>query len=957
MKIIKGETLFGFTIQRIREIPELNGELVEMTHDKTGAALCWMRTEEQNKLFSVAFQTVPEDSTGVFHILEHSVLNGSERFPVKEPFVELLKSSMNTFLNAMTFPDKTMYPVSSRNEKDFLNLMSVYLDAVFAPRILENPNIFYQEGIHVELGEAPSYKGVVFNEMKGAMSNVDNRIEESMSELLFPDTCYRFNSGGNPAKIPDLTYERFLDTYKRFYHPSNARFYLDGAIPIEETLTMIGSYLERYEKREGFPEISFQAPVAVEGSARFEIEPEDSTESRAVLALGKIFGTWEEKTKIYAAKVLCDVLAGSNESPLKRAVLSSGLAEDMELTVMDGLAQPYILLIVRNMKEENSASLLEIIQNTVQRIVTEGLDKKALSASINLLAYHSKQKPEPQGVYRAISALNSWLYGGDPLLYLTNDQTIAELRKMVETSDFEKLLETLLLKEEGRAVLHMLPSVTLGDEERKAEEKRVQAEVDALTEAELRELRNQNEALLQWQKTPDSPENIATLPALSLSEVSETPELTVTQIHQEGEVTVLTHPLTTQGIVYLSMYFPMTQFRLEELAMLSLYPGFYGELPTERHSVLALQQEIKNYIGSLSFSLDVHGPDREKEKCTPCLVVRAGMLEENLDQAKALIREILLETRFDDIDKIREFVMQANEMSRQTIVSNGHLLGFGAVQSHYSAKGAVNEALSGYTSIRFLRRFASDFENVVEDFLSLVHRASDESISRTGLVASVTSTHPASFTDLFEALPAGKPLPKASAYRTELPRRMGIRIPAQIAYALKGYRLSECGMEMNGGIRVVSNILSLAYLWNAVRVQGGAYGAGFPIGRDGGLVCYSYRDPSPARSLKIYDALADFMQEFRDGDEDLEKYIISAVALTEGLHTPAEQGAIADELRFAGVSDADRILNRKQMLSIKRENLTDWNPALQKMAEDGAVCVVGPEEALRECEGLEILEL
>lgn len=244
MKIIKGETLFGFTIQRIREIPELNGELVEMTHDKTGAALCWMRTEEQNKLFSVAFQTVPEDSTGVFHILEHSVLNGSERFPVKEPFVELLKSSMNTFLNAMTFPDKTMYPVSSRNEKDFLNLMSVYLDAVFAPRILENPNIFYQEGIHVELGEAPSYKGVVFNEMKGAMSNVDNRIEESMSELLFPDTCYRFNSGGNPAKIPDLTYERFLDTYKRFYHPSNARFYLDGAIPIEETLTMIGSYLE-----------------------------------------------------------------------------------------------------------------------------------------------------------------------------------------------------------------------------------------------------------------------------------------------------------------------------------------------------------------------------------------------------------------------------------------------------------------------------------------------------------------------------------------------------------------------------------------------------------------------------------------------------------------------------------------------------------------------------------------
>ena len=482
MNITTKTKISGFTVNRVRKNDELNGTLYEMSHDKTGAELCWLDNGEQNKLFSVAFKTLPEDSTGVFHILEHSVLCGSEKYPVKEPFVELLKSSMNTFLNAMTYPDKTVYPISSRNEKDFLNLTSVYLDAAFAPKILENPNIFYQEGIHIEYdAENPVYKGVVFNEMKGAMSGVDDRIEQGINQLLFPDNCYRFNSGGDPAVIPDLTYEQFVETYNRFYHPSNARFFLDGDVPLEKTLEMINSYLEKYEKSSNLPVLAMQKPVADEGTAYYEIAAEENSEKKAVLAFGKIIGTFKDKEKVFAAKVLCDVLADSNESPLKRAVLSSGIAEDMEMFVMDGIAQPYLLIIARNMKHSDSVNLCDIINKTAHQLVKDGLDKKSVLASINRFAFHSKQVSEPQGLYRATSALSSWLYGGDPMLYLEYDEAIEALKKMAETDGFEKLLKELLLDDNGKAVLHMLPSSTLGNEERKTEEKRIHAEISAFT--------------------------------------------------------------------------------------------------------------------------------------------------------------------------------------------------------------------------------------------------------------------------------------------------------------------------------------------------------------------------------------------------------------------------------------------------------------------------------------------
>lgn len=958
MNITTETKICGFTVNRIRKSDEINGTLYEMSHDKTGAELCWLDNGDQNKLFSVAFKTLPEDSTGVFHILEHSVLCGSAKYPVKEPFVELMKSSMNTFLNAMTYPDKTVYPISSRNEKDFLNLTSVYLDAVFAPKILENPNIFYQEGIHIEFDEdTPFYNGVVFNEMKGAMSGVDDRIEQGINSLLFPDNCYRFNSGGAPAVIPDLTYKQFVETYKRFYHPSNSRFFLDGSIPFEKTLEMINSYLEKYDRSDNLPAISMQKPVADEGTDYFEIDNEENSSKKSVLALGKIIGTFNDKEKIFAAKVLCDVLADSNESPLKRAVLSSGIAEDFEMMVMDGIAQPYLLIIARNMKNADSPELFNIIKETANKLVNDGLDKKSILASINHFAFQSKQFSEPQGLYRATSALNSWLYGGDPMLYLEYDEVIEALKKMAETDDFEKLLEELLLEDNGKAILHMLPSSTLGDEERNAEEKRLKAEVSALTEGEKQKLIFQNEKFFLWQQTPDSPEDMQSLPTLSLSEVSETPEFTETIESTENGVKVLYHPISTNGIINISMYFPLTQFSLSELTKLTLLPELFGEFPTENYSVTELQQNVKTYIGRLSFNLEVFGKDNKIEKCTPYLTVRAGILEENLETAKALISEILTKSKFDDISKMHEIVMQTNEMARQSAIGNGHSLAISAVQAQYSAKGAVNEAINGYSPIKFLHKFADDFNATADEFVSLVNRVKNDAICKSNLIVSITATENISVSDLLSEIPDGNESPKDAEYKTDLPKRMGIRIPAQIAFAVKGYHLSCIDAKMNGSLRIASNIISLEYLWNIIRVQGGAYGAGFPVGRNGNIICYSYRDPSPARSLHVYDSLSDFICDFCESDDDLDKFIISSIAATEPLKTPVAEGAAADELWFSGVSEENCIQTRREMLSTNREALKDWCSVFDKMAEDGAVCVVGYEAALNECEDLEILEI
>lgn len=942
----------NFSLKNIRPIPGLEAELVEMVYDKTGTELCWVKSEESNKLFCIGFKTLPEDSTGVFHILEHSVLCGSAKYPVKEPFVSLLKSSMNTFLNAMTFPDKTIYPVSSRNEQDFMNLTEVYLDAVFAPSILTNPNIYRQEGWHYEEKEGElCYNGVVFNEMKGAMSSVDSIAYRTLQGMLFPDNGYHWNSGGDPAVIPDLSYEQFVDTYRKNYHPSNARIFLDGKVPVERVLTLLDEYLSKYEMGSR-QQIQAQNSVSEERSVYYEATNDGSP--KAELALGKIMSGFEDKQKIMALTVLCDVLAGSNDAPLKRAVLESRLCQDMELEIQDGIMQPFMMLTLKNMEDENAAKLEELIHSTAAELADRGISREMLTASINRFAFKTQQMDEPQGLIRCINSLNSWLYEGDPMMYLHFEDAVAGLREMAENGGFEPLLREMLVDTDGLCRLHVLPAENYGEEQRKTENERLAREKAAFSAEKLEEIRAQAQELANWQQTPDSPEDEARLPKLSLSEISPEPAFTGTEVETVNGVTVLRHKVSSNGIIHLSAYFDLTDRSLAQLTELSILGKLLGNLPTKTRDAAKLQNDIKTYLGKLSFSVGQRYAKGCTDKCTPMLTVRCSVLKENLDKAEEIILDILTGTDFRQSERVREIILQTETEKQQAGMMGGHALAMSCALAQFSAAGAVSEATGAISSIRWLHDMAKEFDARFDGFCDLMEETLAKAVCAKRMTLSLTEdghSDPAGFIARF---PEGTRVPESAEYKTELPRALGIRIPAQVSFATIGYHLGLLGEKFRGSGRIVSNILSLDQLWNEIRVQGGAYGAGMRVGRGGGVFTYSYRDPNPARSLGVYRSMAGFMEKLAASGQDISGYIISSIAETEPLVGAAEQGNIADDNYFSGFGYEDAAAERRSMLEATTESLGAWCRALEAMAKDGSICVVGYAGALDGCKDEEL---
>ena len=954
----QGDTLHGFTVTRVRESAELGGRIVEMTYDKTGTELVWIDNGAENKLFSIAFKTLPEDSTGVFHILEHSVLCGSKKYPVREPFVELLKSSMNTFLNAMTFPDKTMYPVSSRNARDFLNLTEVYLDAVFAPDILRNPNIFCQEGWHIEQDAdgTLSYKGVVFNEMKGALSSADELAAEKLMSMLFPDTAYGFNSGGDPAVIPTLTYERFKETYHRFYHPSNARIYLDGAVPAEETFTLLEEYLSQYDRSETLPVLNMQAPVSATDTLYYDLPADESPENRSNLTIGRIIGDWRDRTKMLAVSVMLDAFAVSNETPLKRAVLSAGLAQEMDVYVETSIAQAYLQIHLKNVTDGRADEILPLLRKTAAELIAQGLDKTALEASANRIEFRLMEPAEPQALERCINCMNSWLHGGDPLMYLVYEEAFAEIRKMIADGAFDALMREVFLEEDGTAVLYSLPSHTRGEELRQEEAERLAAIRSAWTDADIAENTALNERLSAWQQTPDSPEQLAKLPQLPLSEVSDQPSWTETVLQEADGVKLLFHPAPCRGIVHITLMFALTDFSLEELTLLSHAGSLFGKLKTAHYSALELQRELKSKLGRLETSVDILAKKKQNETCTPTFAVRCSVLRDKLPEAFGLIREVLLTTDFSEKEKIREIVTQTNEQFRQLGIMAGHALGVCCVMARYSARNAVRAATSGYPVIKSTQALVDQFDAQFDAFSALLKRM-QASFGRKRLAfASVTAQEPADITPLLAELPEGESVPADCHYEAEMPERSGYQIPAQIGFAVQGWMTVQKGIEYDAGRRVAAKIISLSYLWNMVRVQGGAYGTGMNVMPDSSLLTFSFRDPSPARSLTVNSGISDFIRQFCESGEPIDKFIISTISDEEPLRAPREEGLLADALWFAGKTKEELVQERRQMLSVTRESLLESCAVWDDFAENGAVCVVASGNLLADCEGLTILE-
>ncbi|NLC89911.1 MAG: insulinase family protein, partial [Clostridiaceae bacterium] len=587
------QILHGFRVRRKREISELKAELYELHHEKSGADLIWLDRPEQNKTFCVSFKTIPENDTGVFHILEHSVLGGSKKYTVKDPFAELLKSSVNTFLNAITFSDKTMYPVASRNEADFFNLMDVYLDAVFQPAVLEDPNIFYQEGWHYAFNDQgqPFYQGVVYNEMKGASSSLDSKAQDELDKLLFPDSCYRFSSGGDPEHIIDLSYDDFKQAHADYYHPSNAHFFLDGDLPIETVLEKLDSnYLSHYVAEDRHFEPGFQLPRAGQAEHFYEIGADEDATDKCRFTLAGIICSWEDIEKQYAVKILCDALAGSNEAPLKKAILDRELAQDFDMYLQNGIAQAWIGIEAQNTSEEKFAAIRETIFSSLTEIAEKGINKADLLASLNQQYFRVLDPNEPRGVILAIEAMQAWLYGGDPALYLAPAKHFEALKEKIDTDYFEELLREILLDNENLVELHSLPSQSYGEERDAREAERLGTESRLWSEEEKNTLIRQEEKLEAWQLSSDSAEALATVPCLTLADLAQEPEYLQTAQLEIGGLTVLQHPSPSEGLVYLKLYFDISDSAQEDLPRLNFMTELMGNLGTSKRDAEEIQR-------------------------------------------------------------------------------------------------------------------------------------------------------------------------------------------------------------------------------------------------------------------------------------------------------------------------------------------------------------------------------
>lgn len=941
------DIIHGFSVTRTAPAPDCGSELIEMQHIKTGARLVWLKNSGENKLFSVAFKTPPTDDTGIFHILEHSVLGGSEKYPVKEPFLELMKGTMNTFLNAMTYPDKTVFPVSSRNDTDFMNLTRVYLDAVFAPAIYYNPNIFYQEGWHIEMrssSDTPVYKGVVFNEMKGAMSSVYSRMESDMMQALYPDSCYRFESGGLPESIPDLSYEQFIQGHKTYYHPSNAYIYLDGPVDIDSVLELIdGEYLCRFDKREVENDIPVQAPIApTVKKSYYEISPDEEESNHTYYLIGKVLGSWQDRERITAASVLGEALTGSNDAPLKRALLDTGLCLDVSLEVSDGIMQPFGCIAINNTDEENCGSLKETLRSAVSELCEKGIGSELLTAAINRLEFRYRAGGEPRGLTRNINALSAWLYGGDPLLYLEMGEVFDSLRAKTESGYFEELLRQWLLEEEGTAELYLLPSRTYGDEQKADEAKRLAAIVDGLACEEKDVIVEQNRKLDEWQQSVDTAEQLATMPHLAISEVGEEPLSFDTEVTDINGITVLRHPSSDEGIAAVSLYFSLADCTEEELSAAAAMSELLGELPTADSSAAELQRRITGLLGSISYNVDVFSKQGVTDKCSPYFSVTARFLDKNTDEALALIAEIITKTSFDDKDTVKELLLQTDENYKQSIIANGHTYSMTRVRACLSAESAVTELVSGYEGYKRIHEAVK----APEKLIAAVKTLSSRIVCRARLTASVTGDITPEA--LITALPEGAaPAVKEMSFRLDLPAKQGVVIPAGVSYSAMAFPDNSADTAVR---KVLFRALSLEYLWNEVRVKGGAYGTGAFMTASGEQSFFSYRDPSPAATLDICAKAADFTEQYCAGEPDITQYIISSVAKDEPLMSDGNKSRKADGLWFRGITDEERAAEKKRMLGVTVQQLRE---AAEKLRTTGNICVMGTESAM---EGLDLVK-
>ncbi|WP_298820599.1 insulinase family protein [Chloroflexus sp.] len=949
--------MYGFELLRDEFISELNTRARLYRHVKTGAELLSLENDDENKCFGITFRTPPRDSTGIAHILEHSVLCGSRKYPVKDPFFTLVKGSVHTFLNAMTYPDKTTYPVASTNLKDFYNLVDVYLDAVFFPRI--TPEVLKQEGWHFELPDpdAPlSIKGVVYNEMKGAYSSPDSMLYRYSQQSLFPDTTYGHSSGGDPQAIPDLTYEAFKQFHQTLYHPSNARIFFYGDDPPEERLRKLDEYLSQFERIEPPSQIERQARFAEPRAFEHTFSASADNNQKGMVMLNWLIDDNRDPTQVMARELLSYILLGNAAAPLRKALIDSGLGEEVVGGYESDLLQQTFSVGMKGIDPASASQVEELILRVLTELAEQGIDPETIAAAFNTFEFSLRENNTgsfPRGLVLMLRALSTWLYDDDPIAPLRFEAPLAAVRAAVDSGEriFERMIRELFLDNPHRTRVMLRPDPDHAALLAAAEQARIDAFAATLDAEKRAALVAETQALAEWQQTPDPPEALATIPTLRLADLDRQVKRIPTEVDERGGVTLLRHNLFTNGIVYLDLAFDLRALPAHLLPYAPLFARALTEMGTATSDFVRLLQRIGRETGGI-YAATMTATDVTTATPVGRLVVRGKSTLAQVNGLLRLLSEILLTVNLDDYERFRQIVLRARANKESSLVPAGNAYARRRLAARFSPAEWAEEQMGGISSLFFLRELEQRIQHDWPGVLSDLEATRAALINRRGLVANLTLDADNQQTVLPVLTSFLAELPEADYTPVSWPTRNvdggeGLIIPAQVNYVAKGVNLHAHGIRPGGSAMVVLRHLTIDYLLDRIRIQGGAYGAGGNYDRSTGLfIATSYRDPNLLRTLDVYDEMAEFLQQAALDSTTIERAIIGTIGDMDAYQLPDAKGYTALVRYLTSVSDEYRQQIRDQVLATTAADFEAFAEAAAALRDYGQVAVLGSAEAI-----------
>ena len=938
-----------------------------LRHKKSGARIAILSNNDDNKVFYIGFRTPPEDETGVPHIIEHTTLCGSKKFPVKDPFIELAKGSLNTFLNAMTYPDKTVYPVASCNDQDFKNLMDVYLDAVFNPNITKYEEIFKQEGWHYELtGKDDELKinGVVYNEMKGAYSSPDEVLSSQIYRSLFPDNTYSKDSGGNPEYIPKLTYEAYLDFYHKYYHPSNSYIYLYGDMDVVERLEWLDKeYLSLYDYKKVNSEINKQPAFdkIKNVEAQYSITMDDSQENKTYLSYNRVVGDTLDEMLYQAFDVLDYALVSSPGAPVKQALIDAGIGDDVYGSYDAGILQPVFSFVAKNANASQADEFESIIENTLKEVVKTGINKEALLAGINSSEFKFREADFgqfPKGLLFGLNCLDSWLFDDmKPFIHLECLGTFAKLRKAVDTDYFEKLIQEYLLDNTHGSSVTVKPKRGLGNEREEALAKELSDYKASLSDEEIKKLIEDTEHLKKYQEEPSSDENLRKLPMLTRADMKKN-AMPFSNIEDELlDVKVVRHDIESNGIDYISFLFDAGDFAQSELGYLGFFTNALGLVSTERYSYTDLANATNIYTGGISTGTASHPDIKDRNNFVFKFEVKLKVLEKNLDKALELMEQMLLSSDFTDTKRLGELVAQIKARLQANLSSSGHLVAAMRSMSSFSRYALYQDELKGvafYRSICHIEKELSESPKSVSDKLAAIAK---KLFARNRMLISFTGNNEAygNAKPSLEKVIAGFNKMSAVGNQAEVhfnTAKEAFIDASQIQYVAKTGDFICEGYEYTGALRLLRIILSYDYLWINVRVKGGAYGCMNTFLRSGESYFVSYRDPNLSDTLDVYDRIPEYIKSFSPDERDMTKYIIGTFSALDTPMNPEAKGSRSLSAYLEGITYEQIQKERNEILNAQPEDIRRLADLVEAVLKKDSICVIGNENMIKESAGL-----